>query len=633
MYSQQAIGVELFTDMATSALKPGSSAYTTAEVVDVCSNLVVTRNEVFEFAHLSVREFLEGLPKRNIDTFLPNKGNARIAAACLQYVSNRIDAVDAMSVAGLPAFAKPQVAQQDPPPDIEKAEDFRIVLQRIHREVNRISGTRHGQRPGVHNRIHAENMGVFDLNGNTRPLDDWNQKSTIRHYPFWYWIHHVSKSNDARKTQPLAGLIRSFLLSDSPARASQRFEIWCRMPNFDFPDFKDKIKINDIRAIPDNPIWVACLCGWLDVVDYLYAAKYKHIGRPERLGSLSGLKSAYAVREATPLWYAWLSNNTPMMDCIFRHCTDTLEGKIEGEEVPLVQAAMLGDQEFLAILLGKKHGGLYVEARALLYAAGNGHCKILEMLVNYNGQVLSKAGHMSMRKASRAGHMDAVTFFLDRGVPGSADRETTLLSDTTHNQQTDSMSLKLLLKRAVKLGRIPKAVVKSVSNSDDSHSTLPPEQKMPQFFMEKTKYSKAGDAPLLIKSTLDAEIGTMERWPLHYAAEFHNSDAVCSHLRAGVPVNAYDPYGDTPLHTAVARGNYACVEVLLDHGASVLAEDRNSRIALDLAETKKYKEIAAVIRGRMLDLLDELQIAREIQTTLDSTGEDTDVTEGSHVAA
>jgi ankyrin repeat protein len=61
--------------------------YSTSEILDACLNLVVVDQPAsFRFAHLSVREFLEGLSKRGIAFFQPADANANIASTCLSHL-------------------------------------------------------------------------------------------------------------------------------------------------------------------------------------------------------------------------------------------------------------------------------------------------------------------------------------------------------------------------------------------------------------------------------------------------------------------------------------------------------------------------------------------------------------------
>jgi hypothetical protein len=97
----------LTIDQFAILVSAGSDAeFSSTEVQDVCLNLITDKGDghgqdhydnrfnndasnSFTFAHLSVREFLESLPKRGITDYQPAKANSAIATICLRYLSAR----------------------------------------------------------------------------------------------------------------------------------------------------------------------------------------------------------------------------------------------------------------------------------------------------------------------------------------------------------------------------------------------------------------------------------------------------------------------------------------------------------------------------------------------------------------
>ncbi|XP_034529661.1 myotrophin [Notolabrus celidotus] len=57
------------------------------------------------------------------------------------------------------------------------------------------------------------------------------------------------------------------------------------------------------------------------------------------------------------------------------------------------------------------------------------------------------------------------------------------------------------------------------------------------------------------------------RKPLHYAADYNQSDVALYLLSKGADINATDKHGFTPLICACYESNVACVKVLLEKGA------------------------------------------------------------------
>ncbi|KAI1189818.1 hypothetical protein F5B17DRAFT_389610 [Nemania serpens] len=73
-------GTDGFAALASVALgTEADTKFTGANILDVCSKLILKREYSFELAHLSVREYFEGLRRQRIDTFLREEGQHRLA--------------------------------------------------------------------------------------------------------------------------------------------------------------------------------------------------------------------------------------------------------------------------------------------------------------------------------------------------------------------------------------------------------------------------------------------------------------------------------------------------------------------------------------------------------------------------
>jgi ankyrin repeat protein len=67
----------------------------------------------------------------------------------------------------------------------------------------------------------------------------------------------------------------------------------------------------------------------------------------------------------------------------------------------------------------------------------------------------------------------------------------------------------------------------------------------------------------------------------------------------GAEVNALDSWDNTTALIAASRYGYlACVEVLLAHGANVDIQDKNGKNALQIAESRGHKDVAAYLSLR-----------------------------------
>ena len=84
---------------------------------------------------------------------------------------------------------------------------------------------------------------------------------------------------------------------------------------------------------------------------------------------------------------------------------------------------------------------------------------------------------------------------------------------------------------------------------------------------------------------------------IHIAAESGNLEAVKKHLVAGAEVNIPDDrFGMTPLYHAAFWGHTNVIELLIASGADVNTKNRVGSTPLDLFETDRRKESAALLR-------------------------------------
>ncbi|HXE54701.1 MAG TPA: ankyrin repeat domain-containing protein [Tepidisphaeraceae bacterium] len=88
--------------------------------------------------------------------------------------------------------------------------------------------------------------------------------------------------------------------------------------------------------------------------------------------------------------------------------------------------------------------------------------------------------------------------------------------------------------------------------------------------------------------------------PLHLACRSGKLDVVKLLLENGANPNAASDAGVTPLHEAALAGDPQMVRLLLERGARADARDVRHRTPLDIASSRGYGDVAAILRGAAL---------------------------------
>jgi ankyrin repeat protein len=92
--------------------------------------------------------------------------------------------------------------------------------------------------------------------------------------------------------------------------------------------------------------------------------------------------------------------------------------------------------------------------------------------------------------------------------------------------------------------------------------------------------------------------------PLHWAAANGHGEAcraLVSMCRA--IVDSRDSRGNTPLILAAYFNKLQCVEVLLELGADITAQDNNRMTALEWARARGHTEVAAILESAAIPLI------------------------------
>jgi len=454
------------------------------------------------------------------------------------------------------------------------------------------------------------------------------------YYVARHWVYHADRSEVFRRSNPLLPLLRSFLVSDSN-NFSKNFAIWCRLIQIYDRDFNpmgyevEDRKLRDATRTPYNPMWLACLSNWIDVVEYLYTVGYKDRDkswppRPENFWAYSSHVWEAENNHGRPeggsalLWYALYSDNLELANCILRCSSEYTPASLPGNIAPqslrslLEKAARMNRKGFVSLLLSRDHGGQEAEGRAFVAAASKGLQGLLEVLLEHNADVMSSHGSQALAAAVEKRHAECVAFLLDgaRGlsVPGPVGDST--LCSVARTQ--DAGVMRILLENSIGLGGMSKALIISVSDGDEESAGLLLAHGARREGPAVVNAIRA-DTPTAAMRLIGAGFDVHGRYLGHYRSALHFAvdkgfaEVAQALLDQGAAVNARDRNRQTPLHLGACKGREECVRILLEAGADVLAEDREGKIPLDYAETPGREAAESLIREAMVRLLEELQ--------------------------
>ncbi|XP_037040551.1 myotrophin [Bradysia coprophila] len=91
----------------------------------------------------------------------------------------------------------------------------------------------------------------------------------------------------------------------------------------------------------------------------------------------------------------------------------------------------------------------------------------------------------------------------------------------------------------------------------------------------------------------DVNYEIASRYPLHYAADYGQTNVLDYLLTKGANVDAVDKHGITPILAAIWEGHTACVQLLLDKGATKSGSAPDGTSYVDAAEKPEIKKLLA----------------------------------------
>uniref|UniRef100_A0A0B7BP65 Uncharacterized protein n=1 Tax=Arion vulgaris TaxID=1028688 RepID=A0A0B7BP65_9EUPU len=81
------------------------------------------------------------------------------------------------------------------------------------------------------------------------------------------------------------------------------------------------------------------------------------------------------------------------------------------------------------------------------------------------------------------------------------------------------------------------------------------------------------------------------RYPLHYAADYGQTEVIEYLLSKGANINAPDKYGISPLLSAIFEGHTPSVKLLLERGADKSGKSPDGASYIDCAEKDEIKAL------------------------------------------
>lgn len=594
--ARESVSVEEFAVIASALLSPASDegyAYTGADVRDVCANFVVARGESFQFAHLSVREFLENLTRRGIDNMIPEKSHARVARACLlhlriftQVYSQPIPSTSNKNVDGISSTGAQNITGISDYENEEYEEvDFESIYVRDVEYWSRKSWRRKADKKELlvtgevkHGKLSKKSRCL-----NSAMRQDNELGNGANRYVVNQWLHHVALCAEQRRTHALDNEIKEFLVDSNTSDVSASFQHWARIVQW--ISWYSPAALTFTLARHPSPLWVAYFYGWFDILEYLFekgvaridekCAYEWHPPRRQQLGKWTldyedtdfeewnlpedgsfYLDVPVEVGECSPLRLSWMTQNMTAAKILLQ-CERRLGGDPDPEWECLLYHNLLwiqgGDSKFFSAMVTSNYFGYEApsprEEREILFrAVGCGNIEVVRLLVKWS--------------IGLEGLSDALTLAISHGY--------------------DQITSELLTAGA---------------------------EKEETAVLKEIKSGAATAALRLIDAGFNVSGRFLEkdRTALHYAAEQGFPKVIQAILGRKVVIDELDREKNTPLHLATRKGHKECVQILLNHGADVLAEDMGGKLPLDIAEDLEDVSIENMIREHMEKLFAELQ--------------------------
>jgi len=249
---------------------------------------------------------------------------------------------------------------------------------------------------------------------------------------------------------------------------------------------------------------------------------------------------------------------------------------------------------------------------ALTLAAEKGHVDVIDFLTSHgaNVNVSNKAGESPLFLAADSGHKEAVRSLLEKKAnPNSRDKRgrTPLIAASTIG---DRDIVNALLERGAEVDAADEkgktAVIEAVRHGHLEVLNLllekgaKPDKQMREngwtALLEATKHNRVEEARSLLNHGASPDLKDRKgSGPLHYAAARNFKEILSLLLDTGAARDLRDSDGWTPLIAAASNGHQESVALLIEAGADVNAKTKKGISALMLASYDGYLPVVELL--------------------------------------
>ncbi|KAI9654256.1 MAG: hypothetical protein M1829_000950 [Trizodia sp. TS-e1964] len=269
---------------------------------------------------------------------------------------------------------------------------------------------------------------------------------------------------------------------------------------------------------------------------------------------------------------------------------------------PLHWAAKIGNNASVQLLL--ENGAVteildWVGRTALHLAAERGENATVQLLLEKGANIaaVNKEGETALHLAAKLGENATVQLLLEKGANIAAVKKEGETALHLAAKLGENATVQLLLEKGADIAAVSKvgwtALHLAAQRWDNATVQLLLEKGADIAAVSKggwtalhlaaQRWDNATVKPLLEKGADVAAVNEEGKTALHLAAELRNNALVQLLLEKGADVAAVSKKGETALHLAAKSGDNATVQLLLENGADFAVLDQNGRTPLHFA--------------------------------------------------